>query len=216
MSRQFADRTEAGTLLADTLRKRELDVDIVLAIPRGGLPLGRAVADALEVPLDIVVAKKVGAPNNPEYAIGAVASDGSVWRNEDAFDKLGVDEAYFERERARTAQSARQKANRYRGGKPAPDLTGKTVTVVDDGVATGATMNACLEMLEHRDPGRLVVAVPVGPPGTVSELQELADEVVCLETSDRFTSVGQFYEQFEQVPDEAAIAHLENDQEAKL
>lgn len=207
-TRAFKDRTEAGHELGVALRERDLDVDIVLAIPRGGLPLGRAVADALDVPLDIVVASKIGAQGNPEYAIGAVASDGSVWRNEAAFLGLESDEEYFEQECENEAANARQKADRYRGEQPKPDLAGKTIAVVDDGVATGSTVRACLRMLEKSDAERVVLAVPVGPPETVRELQELADEVICLETPGDFRGVGQFYERFDQVSDEEAIAYL--------
>jgi len=206
---RFTDRTEAGEQLGKALREREIDVDIVLAIPRGGLPLGRAVADMLDVPLDIVVASKIGAPGNPEYAIGAVASDGSVWRNERAFRGTGSDEEYFEREREKEAENARQKAERYRGERSEPDLAGKTVAVVDDGVATGSTVRACLEMLRKTDADRAVLTVPVGPPDTVRELRELADEVVCLEMPSNFMGVGQFYERFDQVSDEEAMAYLE-------
>jgi putative phosphoribosyl transferase len=209
-SLRFKDRTEAGTQLGEALREREIDVDIVLAIPRGGLPLGRAVADVLDVPLDIVVASKIGAPGNPELAIGAVASDGSVWRNEEAFHGTGANEGYFEQEREREAENARQKADRYRGERSEPDLTGKTVAVVDDGVATGSTVRACLQMLRETDARRIVLAVPVGPPDTIHELQELADEVICLETPSSFRGVGQFYERFDQVSDEEAMAYLES------
>jgi len=209
-SLRFKDRTEAGTQLGEALRERGIDVDIVLAIPRGGLPLGRAVADVLDVPLDIVVASKIGAPGNPELAIGAVASDGSVWRNDEAFRGTGTNEEYFEQEREREAEYARQKADRYRGERPDPDLAGKTVAVVDDGVATGSTVRACLQLLRETDAERIVLAVPVGPPDTVHELQELADEVVCLETPSSFRGVGQFYERFDQVSDEAAMEYLES------
>lgn len=123
----FTDRTDAGRQLAAVLQERGIDPDVVLAIPRGGLPLGRAVADAFDVPLDIVVARNIGAPRNPEYAIGAVASDGSVWRNEEAIESLGVDEAYFERKREEEADNARQKAERYRGHGDEPDHAGMTV-----------------------------------------------------------------------------------------
>jgi predicted phosphoribosyltransferase len=209
-SLRFEDRTEAGTQLGEALREREIDLDILLAIPRGGLPLGRAVADVLDLPLDIVVASKIGAPGNPELAIGAVASDSSVWRNEEAFRGTGADEEYFEQEREREAENARQKADHYRGKRAEPDLTGKTVAVVDDGVATGSTVRACLQMLRETDARRIVLAVPVGPPDTIHELQELADEVICLETPSSFTGVGQFYERFDQVSDEEAMAYLES------
>jgi predicted phosphoribosyltransferase len=206
---RFADRTDAGEQLGAALSERGVAADLVLAIPRGGLPLGRAVADALGAPLDVVVAQKIGAPGNPEYAVGAVASDGSVWRNEEAIRLTGTSEGYFESERAEVAEKARRKAERYRGDRAAPDLTGKTVVVVDDGVATGSTVRACLEMLRASDAERVVLAVPVGPPDTVDELQTLADEVVCLQTPRGFRGVGQFYEQFGQVSDEEAMAYLD-------
>ncbi|RQG95549.1 phosphoribosyltransferase [Natrarchaeobius chitinivorans] len=208
-ARQFTDRADAGDRLGETLRDRGVDADIVLAIPRGGLPLGRAVADALEAPLDVVVAKKIGAPGNPEYAVGAVASDGSVWRNERAIGGTRTDEGYFEERRKIEAENARRKAERYRGGRPAPDLAGKTVVVVDDGVATGSTLRACLSKLERSDADRIVLAVPVGPPGTIADLEAQVDEVVCLETPAGFRGVGQFYANFTQVSDEEAMAYLE-------
>jgi predicted phosphoribosyltransferase len=209
--RRFTDRTDAGTRLGEALRERDVDADVVLAVPRGGLPVGRAVADALSVPLDVVVAQKIGAPGNPEYAVGAVASDGTVWRNETAVRGTRTDEEYFERERAATEERARRKAERYRGGRPAPDLTGQAVVVVDDGVATGSTVAASLLTLREAGVERLVLAVPVGPPDTVDELRELADEVVCLETPGGFRGVGQFYDRFEQVSDEEAMTYLEEE-----
>lgn len=206
---RFRDRTDAGQQLAEVLVEHAIDADIVLAIPRGGLPLGRAVADALDVPLDVVVAKKIGAPGNPEYAIGAVASDGSVWRNEEAVTGTGADEAYFEQQRAEEAASARQKAAQYRKNRPEPDVTNQTVVVVDDGVATGSTARACLRKLEAEHPDRLVFAVPVGPPDTIAELEGLADTVVCLESPPYFRAVGLHYERFDQVSDDEAMAYLD-------
>jgi predicted phosphoribosyltransferase len=181
-SDRFADRTEAGRRLADALVDRGIGADLVLAIPRGGLPLGRAVADALDAPLDVVVASKIGAPDNPEYAIGAVASDGSAWLNDDAVASLGVSDAYVERERDREVEAAREKASRYRDDREAPDPTGKTVVVVDDGVATGSTATAALRLVREAGADRVVLAVPVGPPETVSELEAVADDVVVLLT----------------------------------
>ncbi len=207
--RRFSDRTDAGQQLGERLRERGIDADVVLAIPRGGLPPGRAVADVLEAPLDIIVASKIGAPGNPEYAIGAVASDGSVWRNEEAISRTGASEEYFQRERETEAEAARRKAERYRRDRSEPDLTGKTVAVVDDGVATGSTARACLETLRESGADRIVLAVPVGPPDTVEALRELADEVVCLETPRGFRGVGQFYERFDQVSDEEAMSYLD-------
>lgn len=204
----FADRVEAGERLAAALLERGVEADLVLAVPRGGLPLGRAVADALDTPLDVAVAKKVGAPGNPEYAIGAVAADGSVWRDEQAIAATRSDEGYFEREREVVAESASRKAARYRGGRPAPDLAGRTVVLVDDGVATGATLRACIQQLRAAAAEHIVVAVPVGPPETVRELSALADTVVCLRTPSDFRAVGQFYDRFDQVSDGEAMAIL--------
>lgn len=207
---RFTDRTEAGEELGEALRGHDIDADIVLAIPRGGLPLGRAVADALDTPLDIVVAKKIGAPGNPEYAMGAVTSDGSVWRNEEAFGFGGGDEDYFEQKRQEEATNAKAKADRYRGDRPEPDLANKTVVLVDDGVATGSTAMACLQQIRNADADRVVVAVPVGPPDTLRELEELADDVICLKEPGGFRGVGQFYERFGQVSDEEAMTYLED------
>ena len=206
---RFADRGDAGTRLAAALADRHGDVDRVVAIPRGGLPLGRAVADALDAPLAVVVAKKIGAPHNPEYAIGAVATDGSVWRNESAIARTDADEAYFQRERERVAEQSREKAARYREGESAPSVAGERVAVVDDGAATGATLHACLRRLRAADAAHLTVAIPVAPPDTVDALAATADEVVCLSTPTNFQGVGQFYERFGQVTDEEAIAYLD-------
>jgi putative phosphoribosyl transferase len=206
---RFADRADAGERLAAELVDRGIDADLVLAIPRGGLPLGRKVADALDAPLDIVVASKIGAPGNPEYAVGAVASDGSVRLDDDAIARLGVDDGYVERERERELRTAREKASRYRGDRAAPDPSGKTVVVVDDGVATGSTAIAALRLVREGGAERIVLAVPVGPPATVSELDGVADEVVVLRTPASFGAVGAFYERFDQVADEEAMAYLD-------
>ena len=208
-STRFADRREAGERLAEALAGREIAADVVLAIPRGGLPLGRAVADALDAPLDVVVASKIGAPGNPELAIGAAASDGSVWLDEETVANLGVDDEYIDRERKREAENAREKAERYRDGGELPDLAGKRVVVVDDGVATGATAKAALRLVRDAGAARVVLAVPVGPPETVDELRAEADEVVCVATPSPFGAVGRFYRQFDQVTDEEAMAYLD-------
>ena len=205
----FQDRTDAGERLAADLARRGVDADVVLAIPRGALPVARPVADALEAELDVVVASKIGAPNNPELAIGAVASDGSLWRNEALIARLGVSEAYVEAEREREATYAREKADRYRDGGIVPDLAGKRVIVVDDGVATGATARACLRQVTEAGADHVVLAVPVGSPDSLEEIATEADEIVALETPRSFGAVGQFYRQFDQVSDEEAIAYLE-------
>ena len=209
----FHDRREAGERLAALLKERGLQGDIVLAVPRGGLPVGRVVADALRVPLDIVVARKMGAPGNPELAIGAVASDGSVWLNHSLIRQLGVDDAYVEEARRREADNARAKFDRYRKGLPDPDLQGKSVLIVDDGVATGATTIACIRLAYSQGAARVILAVPVGPPDTVHRLGAEADEVVAVETPEWFMAVGQFYERFGQVEDAEAMAYLHPERE---
>ncbi len=205
----FADRTDAGQRLGTELTERGIDSDIVLAIPRGGLPLGRAVANALDRPLDIVVAKKIGAPHNPEYAIGAVASDESVWLNEDAIGTLDIDSEYLETQREEMAAAAREKAQRYRRDQGPPSIDGQAVLIVDDGVATGATVRACIDRVTNAGAGRIVLAVPVGSPQTIDDLRSIVDEVVCLETPSSFRAVGQFYDRFEQVNDEQAMTYLD-------
>ncbi|WP_435181771.1 phosphoribosyltransferase [Halorussus sp. AFM4] len=205
----FQDRTDAGRQLADLLDDRDVEADVVLGIPRGGLPVARAVADALGAPLDVVVASKIGAPDNPELAIGAVASDGSVWRNEDLIDRLGVDEAYVERERDAEAEAARQKLQRYRGTADLPDLADKRVLVVDDGLATGATTTAALRQVRAAGADSVVLAVPVGSPDSVERLRAEADDVVAVETPPHFSAVGQFYRSFDQVSDEEAMSYLD-------
>lgn len=204
----FDDREEAGERLGERLREADVEADVVYAIPRGGLPLGRAVADALGAPLDVVVARKMGAPRNEELAVGAVASDGAVWLNEDLVAELGVDDAYVEAERARQAAAAREKRDRYRGSEPS-DLAGQSVVLVDDGVATGATTRACLRQLRDLGAERIVLAVPVGPPDTVAALRETVDDLVVLETPADFGAVGRHYRHFEQVSDAKAMAYLE-------
>lgn len=205
----FEDRTDAGRKLADLLQDRGVEVDVVLGIPRGGLPVARPVADALGAPLDVVVASKLGAPNNPEFAIGAVASDGSLWRDDDLIDRLGVGEAYVEREREAEAREAREKLERYRGIAEPPDLEGKRVLVVDDGLATGATVTAALRQVREVGASRVVLAVPVASPNSVERLREEADEVIAVETPTNFRAVGQFYESFAQVSDEEAMSYLD-------
>ena len=205
----FQDRKDAGKHVAEALEKRGVEGDVVLAIPRGGLPLGREVADALGAPLDIVVSKKIGAPHNPELAIGAVASDGSVWRNEDLIEELGVEEEYIREKSERVAEMAREKLRKYRGDAGGPELEGKNVIIVDDGVATGATAIACVRQVKEAGAAKTVLAVPVGSPERIEVLREEADEVVVVETPVRFGSVGQHYRTFGQVSDQEAMEYLE-------
>jgi predicted phosphoribosyltransferase len=204
----FDDRTDAGERLAAELERRDLGVDVVLGIPRGALPVARPVADALEADLDVVVARKMGAPQNPEVALGAVASDGSVWENDDLIDRLDVSEAYLAEIRAEEADNAREKADRYRDTDGLPDLQGKRVLIVDDGVATGATATACLRRVQETGAEWVGVAVPVGSPRAIDDLEREADAVIAIQTPADFRAVGQYYRTFGQVSDEEALEYL--------
>ncbi|WP_306060870.1 phosphoribosyltransferase [Natronococcus wangiae] len=205
----FDDRTDAGEQLAAAVSEQNIDADVALAIPRGGLPLGRIVADELGIPLDVVVAKKIGAPGNPELAIGSVASDGSVWLNDDLISQLSVDEEYVKTQREEVAMAARAKADQYRAGRDAIDLEGRRVIVVDDGVATGATTRGCLRRVHNAGAAHVTLAVPVGPPEEIERLRDEADAVVCVETPAWFGAVGRFYRTFGQVSDTEAMRYLD-------
>ena len=204
----FQDRTDAGERLAEVVDSHDVEADVVLAIPRGGLPVGRAVADRLGVPLDVVAARKIGAPHNPELAIGSVASDGTVWLNDRMIHDIGVDEDYLDAQSEVEREAAEEKLRRYREGREPLDLEGKTVLIVDDGVATGATTIACIRQVKNAGAERVVLAVPVGPPDSIERLRSEADDVIAVETPPHFGAVGQFYADFGQVSDEEAMAYL--------
>ena len=204
----FRDRTDAGNQLADALEEAGVTADVVLAIPRGGLPLGRAVADRLGASLDVVIARKMGAPHNPELAMGAVAEDGSRWLNDEIVAQLDVSDARLQQAAETAQREAQEKAATYRDGPP-PDVGGQRVVVVDDGVATGATMRACLAMVRADDPATLVVAVPVGATETLSELRADADAVVAVQEPVAFRAVGAYYRNFDQVSDAEAQTYLQ-------
>jgi len=205
----FTDRTDAGEQLATELRRSDIDADVVLGIPRGGLPVARPVADALDVPLDVVVAKKVGAPGNAELAVAAVADDGTTWRNDSLIGSMDLTTGYLEDKIEHAQRAAGEKATRYREGRQQLDLAGKRVLVVDDGLATGATMHACIERVQAAGAASVVVAVPVGSPRTVEEIARSVDRIVVLESPTNFSAVGQFYRNFTQVSDEEAMALLD-------
>jgi len=199
---RFRDRREAGQLLAKQLGfiKGKEGV-IVLGIPRGGVVVAHEVAQAIGAPLDVYITRKIGAPYNPELAIGAVASDGGMVLDRDLIQQLGVPEDYVEKETERQRQEIERRTREYRGDRPPLQLAGKTVVVVDDGVATGATTMATLRALKEQEPKELVLAVPVGPPDTIRELGKEADRVICLSTPRLFWAVGAFYAVFDQTSD---------------
>ncbi len=206
----FRDRHHAGRALAVALRPRitpEEDV-LVLGIPRGGVVVAEEVAAQLGAELDIVVPRKLRAPQNPELAIGAVAEDGSLYLDDRTIWALRVDQTYIDQEAAFQVEEIRRRLQAYRGDRPPPHVAGRTVILVDDGIATGSTMIAAVRSVRAKNAGRVVVAVPVAPPESVRRLQQEADEVVCVHEDPYFMAVGQFYEDFRQVSDEEVRAIL--------
>ena len=205
----FRDRHEAGKLLAQKLLDLKGNPNaIVLGIPRGGVVVAYEVAKTLSLPLDVFVACKIGAPGNPELAIGAVASDGTIVLDELSISLMGVPKQYIEKETERRKEEVRKRIQAYRGGREGYSLQGKIVILVDDGVATGATTIASLRAIRASNPSQIILAVPVAPPDTVEKLRQEADKVICLYTPSPFWAVGAFYVNFEQISDEEVQALL--------
>ncbi|MFB6298960.1 MAG: phosphoribosyltransferase [Halobacteriales archaeon] len=211
----FTDRRDAGDRLAEALVAESIEADIVLGVPRGGVPVASVVAERLDLPLDVVIARKIGAPDNPELALGAVAADGTGWLNDSLIDRLGVTDGYLEQARQAEANAAEDRAERYRAERPPPDLMGARVLVVDDGVATGATLKACLRSVRSQGAAAVIVAIPVGPPETIDAIRREADRVVCLEEPTSFGAVSAHYRSFEQVSDAAVLALLGDEESAE-
>ena len=199
----FRDRREAGRALADRLRGYAgRDDVIVLALPRGGVPVGFEVASALGAPLDVFLVRKLGVPGHEELALGAIASGGLLVLDRNLISQLGLSSAAIDRVIARAAAELERRERAYRGDRPPPDLRGRTVILVDDGLATGSTMTAAAAAVAQQDPARVIVAVPVAAADTCEMLRGEADEVVCLVTPSPFRAVGIWYDDFRPVGDD--------------
>lgn len=201
----FEDRKDAGRKLAARLAVYKGNCSFVLAIPRGGVVVAYEIAKALDAPMDLIIPRKLGAPWNPELAIGAVTQDGTVVLNDEIVQQLDVPKNFIDYEVAEQIKEIERRMKRYRGEAPPPELAGKTVILVDDGIATGATTRAAVRSIKKGKPKRLVIAVPVAPPEAVRLLAKEADEVVVLDTPEWFMAIGQFYNNFDQTSDEEVV-----------
>jgi putative phosphoribosyl transferase len=204
---RFRNREHAARLLAEKLTVYRGQKPLVLGIPRGAVPMAKIIAEALEGDLDVVLVHKLGAPGNPELAIGSVDETGHVFLHDQVWD-LGVDEAYIEHEKKAQLKTLHKRRIQYTPVRPPLDPAGRIVIVVDNGIATGASMIAALRAVRAKQPAKLIATVAVAPPETVARIRKEADEVVCLDTPELFFAVGHFFEDFSQVSDEQAIAIL--------
>jgi predicted phosphoribosyltransferase len=202
-ARRFRDRVEAGRLLAERLRDYAgRDEVVVLGLPRGGVPVAYELSKALGAPLDVFVVRKLGLPGHEELAMGAIATGGVLVLDENLLRRLGVREEQLERTVAAEVEELRRREAAYRGDRGPPDLTGKTVILVDDGLATGSTMRAAAEAVRRYDPARIVVAVPVAAEETCDQFRDLVDEIKCAVTPHPFHAVGLWYQDFAPTTDE--------------
>ena len=203
----FKDRSDAGCKLAKALAGYKDQKPVILALPRGGVPVAAEVAAVLNAPLDLILVRKVGVPFQPELAMGAVVDGGAsiIVRNEDVIKLAGIDESAFKAACDSELAEIERRRPRYLGSRERVDVSGRTAIVIDDGVATGATTRAALRATRMRDPKKLVLAVPVAPADSLAELRSDADDVICLEQHEFFYAIGAYYADFSQVSDEEVI-----------
>lgn len=204
----YQNRAEAGQRLAAALADLRGQAPIVLAVPRGGVVVGYEVARLLQAPLDVCIARKLGAPGNEELALGAIASDGTLVLDGSLIREMGVTQRYLQGEMERQRSEILRRLSIYRNLRPSLPLRGKTIILVDDGVATGSTTMVSLRALRKQQPETLVLAVPVGPANVIERLRSEADRVICLATPDPFWSVGQFFGEWEQLSDQHVAQYL--------
>jgi putative phosphoribosyl transferase len=206
----FKNRQDAGRQLAKALAAyQEKKECVAIGLPRGGVVVAYEVAKALNLPLDIICARKVGSPWNPELAIGAVTETGDGFYNTDIIEQFAIPQEYIRRESEKQKIEALRRLALYKKNRPAIDISGKIVILVDDGIATGATMKAAIESLKGKQVSKIIVAVPVSAPETLMEIKTQVDETICLESPYLFQAVGQFYEEFDQTTDEEVIELLD-------
>jgi len=204
----FLNRREAGEKLSQVLEKYKSDDLVVIGIPRGGVVVAAQVAKALQTSLDVIIPRKIGAPHNPEVAIGAVTQDGTVIKDEAVVQILGISDAQIRDLASHVEQEISRRVSTYRGGRSGVEMRNKTVILVDDGIATGYTIKAALQSVRRSEANRLVLAVPVAPAEILMELNKLVDDFVCLHRPELFYAVGQFYRDFDQTTDEEVIQLL--------
>jgi len=204
----FRDRSDAGRRLGAALKQRRLQQPVVFALPRGGVPVAAEVCAALGAPLDLIIARKIGVPLQPELAMGAVAEGGEPVRNQDVLAMVGVTDAEFDAVCQRERREIARRRRRYLGDRAAVEAAGRTAIVIDDGIATGATVRAALLAVRARQPREVVLAVPVAPTSALAALRADADDIVCLEEHEPFDAIGMFYGDFTQVTDEEVVALL--------
>lgn len=209
MGKPYANRRQAAERLSESLAGYRAHHPVILGIPRGGVVIADTIARELDTDLDIVLTRKLGAPDNPELAIGAVSENGRLHLQREIAAKVGADEDYIEWERERQLAEIRARRERYRSVLPKASLQGRTVILVDDGVATGATMLASIWAARDEGPGEIVVAVPVGAQEAVARLEREADSVICPYVPAYFYAIGQFFENFEQVDDREVVEILQ-------
>jgi putative phosphoribosyl transferase len=213
---RFSNRRDAGAKLAEKLLPYAGRSDVVvLALPRGGVPVAYEVAVALRAPLDVFEVRKLGVPSHDELAMGAIASGGAYWLNNNVIDALNIPREAILRVVAQEQQELERREKVYRDNRPRPEVKGKIVLLIDDGLATGASMLAAIAALRRKEPERIVVAVPVAPPDTCAALRERADDVVCLLTPEPFGGVGVWYDNFAQLSDDDVCTLLKRAAERK-
>lgn len=204
----FRDRTDAGEQLADRLVELDLEAPVILALPRGGVPVAAVVAARFDAPLDVLVARKVGAPGNPEFGIGAVAEGGIRFADPETLRMLGLDDRDFERRAELAETELERRVRRYRGERPLPDPSGHDLVLVDDGLATGVTAGAALLAAKRLGARRLLLAVPVAASDSARRLTEFADLVVTVLEPEEFGAVGRWYRRFDQTSDDEVLRLL--------